>query len=191
MPQGSTRADRLRRIASLLALGAALRALPAGAEEARFALRSSAFPAQGAIPARYTCEGDDLSPPLSWSAVPEGTQSFALIVADPDAPDPRAPRTTWIHWVVYDLPAGTRALSEGAGAGALPAGARGGTNDWNKQEWAGPCPPIGRHRYVFKLYALDSVLKLKKPTKRDLEDAMQGHIVGQATLIGTYEKKSR
>jgi len=170
-----------RSLALLLALAATLAGLPAAGGSARFELRSSAFAMQSAIPARYTCEGDDVSPPLAWSAPPEGTRSFALVVSDPDAPDPRAPKTTWIHWVVYDLPAQARALPEGAGAGALPAGARGGSNDWKRTGWGGPCPPIGRHRYFFTLYALDAPLgDLGAPTRAELEQKMQGHVLGRA-----------
>lgn len=189
MQLGITSAARLGRTGSLLALAAALAGPPAGADQPRFELRSSAFAPRGAIPARFTCEGDDVSPQLSWSTPPDGTQSFALIVADPDAPDPRAPKTTWIHWVVYDLPGSSRALAEGAGAGAPPPGARSGSNDWKRTGWGGPCPPIGRHRYVFTLYALDTRLgDLGAPTRAALEQKMQGHVLGRAELVGTYEK---
>jgi Raf kinase inhibitor-like YbhB/YbcL family protein len=186
-------AMRKRRSALLggLALAAALAPRPALCEEG-FDLRSRAFSAQGDIPSRYTCEGEDLSPPLSWSAPPQGTRSFALIVSDPDAPDPSAPKTTWIHWVVYDLPGELRALAEGAGAGALPAGARSGANDWKREGWGGPCPPIGRHRYVFTLYALDASLgDLGAPTRAALLRAIQGHELGRAELIGTYARRGR
>ena len=120
-------------------------------------LTSTAFSAQQEIPSRHTCDGPDLSPPLAWSGVPAGTRSLALVVDDPDAPDPRAPKMTWVHWVVIDLPAETTALPEGA-SGRLPAGAREGLNDWRRAAWGGLCPPIGRHRYFFKLYALDIAL---------------------------------
>ena len=152
-------------------------------------LYSSAFAHEQEIPTQYTCEGTNVSPPLEWSGVPAETESLAMIVDDPDAPDPAGPTTTWVHWVVFNLPKTTTGLPEAIQG--LPKAAQHGVNDWKRAAYGGPCPPIGRHRYVFKLYALDSVLKLKKPTKRDLEDAMQGHIVGQATLIGTYEKKPR
>ena len=118
-------------------------------------LTSSAFTDGGAIPKRYTCEGQDAAPPLTWAGAPAGTKSFALIVDDPDAPDPKAPKRTWVHWVLYDIPPGTTALPEG---GALPAGTREGRNDWGRTGYGGPCPPIGRHRYFHKLYALDAVL---------------------------------
>ena len=153
-----------------------------------FTLRSSAFANQAEIPAKHTCEGSDVSPPLAWSAPPAGTRSFALIVDDPDAPDPAAPKLVWVHWVLYDLPPGTRELREGASQ-SLPAGARQGKNDWKRTGYGGPCPPVGRHRYFHKLYALDTVLPdLKKPNKARLEQAMKGHIVAEAQLIGTYQK---
>lgn len=152
-------------------------------------LRSPSFAPNGSIPTKYTCEGDDVSPPLEWSDAPAGTKSFALIVDDPDAPDPKAPKMTWVHWVVYNLPAVISALPEGAAASALPAGARQGLNDWKRPGYGGPCPPIGRHRYFFKLYALDTVLPdLGPATKAQVEQAMQGHVLGKAELIGTYEK---
>src|SRR3954462_13436225 len=121
-------------------------------------LTSSAFADKAEVPRVHTCQGGEVSPPLSWSGLPPGTRSLALIVDDPDAPDPAAPRTTWVHWVVYNLPATTSALPEGVAASALPPGARVGTNGWDKAAWGGPCPPIGRHRYFFKLYALDVAL---------------------------------
>jgi Raf kinase inhibitor-like YbhB/YbcL family protein len=152
-------------------------------------LSSTAFSHQGSIPPRHTCEGEDLAPPLAWSDAPSGTKSFALIVDDPDAPDPAAPTMTWVHWVVYNLPAGTHALPEG---GRLPAGAHSGLNDWHRTGWGGPCPPIGRHRYFFKLYALDAVLpQMRSPNKAALEQAMKGHVLAQAELIGTYQKQRR
>ncbi len=152
-------------------------------------LTSTAFTHQGAIPTRYTCEGDDISPPLSWSALPAGTQSLALIVDDPDAPDPAAPKMTWVHWVLYNLPASATGLREGVRAADLPPGTLDGLNDWKRSGYGGPCPPIGRHRYFHKLYALDIVLPdLKVPTKAGLEQAMRGHVVGEAELIGTYQK---
>jgi hypothetical protein len=155
-----------------------------------FTLRSPSFEHQGAIPAKHTCEGGDATPGLAWSGLPDGTKSLALIVDDPDAPDPRAPKTTWVHWVVYNLPASASALPEAAAGDALPAGAREGVNDWGRAGYGGPCPPIGRHRYFHKLYALDVVLpELKKPTKAALEAAMRGHVLGEAQLVGTYEKQ--
>jgi Raf kinase inhibitor-like YbhB/YbcL family protein len=157
-----------------------------------FSLASSAFGPQGEIPSRYTCEGDDISPPLSWSGAPEGAKSFALVVDDPDAPDPRAPRMTWVHWVLYDLPATIGELPAGVTPEALPTGTKEGQNDWKRTGYGGPCPPIGRHRYFLKLYALDTVLPdLRTPTKAQLEQAMEGHVLGRAELIGTYQKRGR
>jgi Raf kinase inhibitor-like YbhB/YbcL family protein len=153
-----------------------------------FTMESSAFQQNGEISRKYTCEGDDVSPPLAWNAPPSSAKSFVLIVDDPDAPDPRAPKTIWVHWVVYNLPAATRGLPEGASK-KLPEGAREGTNDWKRTGYGGPCPPIGRHRYFHKVYALDVELPdLHGPTKAQLESAMKGHIVAQAELIGTYQK---
>jgi Raf kinase inhibitor-like YbhB/YbcL family protein len=158
-------------------------------ENTMLILRSTAFTDRGEIPARYTCEGDDIAPPLEWSGVPEHTRSLVLIVDDPDAPDPQAPRMTWVHWVLYNMPPDTERLPEGAAAGKLPPGAEQGLNDWHKTGYGGPCPPIGRHRYFHKLYALDAPLSLPAgSTKAAVEAAMQGHIIGQAELVGTYRK---
>jgi Raf kinase inhibitor-like YbhB/YbcL family protein len=155
-----------------------------------FSITSTAFQSNGAIPARHTCEGDDASPALAWSGEPNGTKSFALIVDDPDAPDPAAPKMTWVHWVLYDIPASAHALAENVQASALPPGTKQGTNDWKRTGYGGPCPPIGRHRYFFKLYALDTVLPdLGGANKPALEKAMQGHVLAQAQLIGTYQKR--
>ncbi len=151
-------------------------------------LTSRSFAHEAEIPARHTCEGADVSPALSWSGLPAGTKSLALIVDDPDAPDPRAPRMTWVHWVLYDVPADASALAEGVDAASV--GAREGLNDWRASGYRGPCPPVGRHRYFFKLYALDVVLPdLHRVDKATLERAMHGHVLGQATLIGTYAKR--
>jgi Raf kinase inhibitor-like YbhB/YbcL family protein len=152
-------------------------------------LTSPAFPHRGEIPQAYTCEGHDISPPLTWSEVPPNARSLALIVDDPDAPDPAAPKRTWVHWVLYNLPAADGALPEGV-KHRLPPGTREGLNDWKRTGYGGPCPPIGRHRYFFKLYALDTVLPdFGRPDKIALEQAMKGHIIANAELIGTYEKK--
>jgi Raf kinase inhibitor-like YbhB/YbcL family protein len=152
-------------------------------------LTSSAFPHQGAIPRQYTCDGDDLSPPLAWSDLPAGTQSLALIVDDPDAPDPRAPKMTWVHWVLYNIPPAAAALKEGIRPPELPGGTLEGTNDWGRTGYGGPCPPVGRHRYFHKLYALDTVLPdLGRPTKAALEKAMKGHVLAEAQLVGTYQR---
>ncbi len=150
-------------------------------------LTSTAFTHQGSIPTVYTCEGKDISPPLVWTDVPAGAKSLALIVDDPDAPDPAAPKLTWVHWVLYNLPAASGGLSEGSKT--LPEGTKEGVNDWKRTGYGGPCPPIGRHRYFHKLYALDAVLPdLKQPTKAKLEGAMKGHVIGEAQLMGTYQK---
>jgi Raf kinase inhibitor-like YbhB/YbcL family protein len=152
-------------------------------------LKSSAFAHNGSIPAKYTCDGQDLSPPLAWVGVPDAAKSLALIVDDPDAPDPKAPKRVWVHWVLFNLPPKDGGLSEGAKGDALPSGSMEGTNDWPRLGYSGPCPPIGRHRYFFKLYALDSVLpNLGKATKADLEKAIQGHVIEQTELMGTYER---
>ncbi|MGH7475120.1 MAG: YbhB/YbcL family Raf kinase inhibitor-like protein [Longimicrobiales bacterium] len=152
-------------------------------------ISSSAFEPSGSIPQKHTCEGEDSSPPLAWSGAPDGTRSFALIVDDPDAPDPRAPKRTWVHWVVVDLPADADGVVEDASRRGLPAGARQGLNDWDRKGWGGPCPPVGRHRYFFKLYALDTTLAaLAAPTKSELEPALDGHVLAYAELVGTYEK---
>jgi Raf kinase inhibitor-like YbhB/YbcL family protein len=144
-------------------------------------LTSPDFQHDGPIPARFTCEGDDATPRLEWSGVPAGTRSLALIVDDPDAPDPAAPKMTWVHWVVFDIPPTATQVD----------GARQGKNDWKRIGWGGPCPPIGRHHYHFKLYALDAELKLDAPTKAELERAMIGHVIEKAELVGTYQKGQR
>lgn len=152
-------------------------------------ITSSAFVHQGEIPSLYTCEGKDVSPPLLWSGVPGKTKSLALIVDDPDAPDPRAPKMVWVHWVLYNISPDSKGLASAINPRALPAGTKEGLNDWKKTGYGGPCPPIGRHRYFHKLYALDTVLPdLKNPTKAKLEQAMNGHILEEAELIGTYQK---
>ena len=153
-------------------------------------LTTSAFVHGGAIPARHTCEGADVAPPLDWRDLPRGTRSLALIVDDPDAPDPAAPRMTWVHWVLYDLPATASGLPEGGRP--LPAGTREGRNDWQRTGYGGPCPPVGRHRYFFKLYALDAPLgDLGEARKADVERAMRGHVLAHAELVGTYAKTGR
>jgi len=152
-------------------------------------LTSIAFGASAAIPAVYTCDGANISPPLSWSGVPAGTRSLALIVDDPDAPDPAAPKRTWVHWVLYDLPPDSGGLQKHETAQSLPASAHQGVNDRKHDRYDGPCPPVGRHRYFFKLYALDVELPdLDKPDKQKLERAMRGHVLGSAELIGTYQR---
>ena len=154
-----------------------------------FILTSPAFANNAEIPKQYTCEGTDISPPLRSSEAPQGTKSFALIIDDPDAPDPRAPRMTWVHWVVYNIPAGAHDIPENAANSGLPAGAKQGLNDWKRAGYGGPCPPIGRHRYFHKLYALDTVLPdVGRPTKAQLLDAIKGHVIAEAQLVGTYQK---
>lgn len=164
---------------------------PASHHDMPFQLTSPSFEHEHEIPTRHTCEGEDVSPALVWSSPPKGTKSFALIVDDPDAPDPRAPKRTWVHWVLYSLPADARSLPEGVTRATLPPGTREGENDWRERGWRGPCPPIGRHRYFFKLYALDATLEglAAGATKHDLETAMTGHVLDTATLVGTYAKK--
>lgn len=153
-------------------------------------LTSPRFSHGGAIPAEHTCEGSDVSPSLAWSGVPDGTKSLALVVDDPDAPDPAAPRRTWVHWVLYNLPPDADGLPEGATKTHLPKGTREGHNDWNRAGYGGPCPPIGRHRYFFKLHALDTALPERDGlTKADVEKAMEGHVLARAELMGTYQKK--
>lgn len=154
-----------------------------------FTLESSAFPHMQEIPKVHTCDDVDVSPPLEWHDVPENTQSLVLVVDDPDAPDPEAPKMTWLHWLVYNLPGNTTELPAATTSETLPEGALQGVNDWKRTKYNGPCPPIGRHRYFFKLYALNTTLPAKrKMTKAELLTAMQGHILAQAELVGTYER---
>ena len=157
-----------------------------GSDAVPFSLTSSAFNDGAEIPARYTCDGEDVSPPLAWEGVPEGTQSLALIVDDPDAPDPAAPETIWVHWLLYDIPLNANELAEAVAE--LPAGTMEGSNDWGAPGYRGPCPPTGRHRYFFRLYALDSELRdLQFPKKDALVEAMRGLVIGKGELMGTYE----
>lgn len=152
-------------------------------------LTSTAFSEGSPIPRKYTCEGEDFSPPLAWSGVPREAKSLVLIVDDPDAPDPRAPKLTWVHWVLFNIPPSAIGLEESIASSALPPGTQVGNNDWKRAAYGGPCPPIGRHRYFHKLYALDTVLSAGgHPSKADIERAMKGHILAEAALIGTYEK---
>lgn len=152
-------------------------------------IQSLSFMHEREIPARHTCDGLNTSPPILWLGVPNGAKSLVLIVDDPDAPDPSAPKRTWVHWLLYNIPVSATDLTEGVTANRLPAGTLQGINDWHSTGYGGPCPPIGRHRYFFKLYALDSVLPdLKNPDKATLEKAMQGHVLDQASLIGLYQR---
>lgn len=151
-------------------------------------ITSSVFVENGEIPKQYTCDGNDVSPPLAWDNIPDQARSLVLIVDDPDAPDPAAPKMTWVHWVLYNLPVESTGLPEAVVASELPTGTMEGINDWRRTGFGGPCPPVGRHRYFFKLYALDTVLpNLYKPAKSKVEQAMAGRIIAEAHLIGTYK----
>ena len=153
-------------------------------------LTSAAFADGKPIPLEYTCDGNDTSPPLTWSGLPEGTASLVLIVDDPDAPDPAAPRVTWVHWVLYNLPPSASGLPASVPPERLPAGTEQGQNDWRRTGYGGPCPPVGRHRYFHKLYALDTVLPdLGTPTKKAVERAMAGHVLASVELVGTYQRE--
>lgn len=151
---------------------------------------SPAFENGGEIPVRYTCDGSDINPPLEWHGVSDAAKSLVIIVDDPDAPDPRAPKMTWVHWVLFNLPPNTAGLPEGATSGDLPAGTQAGLNDWKRTRFGGPCPPVGRHRYFFKLYVLDTLLAFSEvPDKAAVVSAMQGHVLQSAELIGMYERR--
>lgn len=151
-------------------------------------ITSSAFSHDGSIPAVYTCDGEDISPKLNWSDIPGNAKSLVLIVDDPDAPDPAAPKMTWVHWVLYNIPATAAGLVEGINESELPEGTLQGLNDWKSTGYRGPCPPIGRHRYFHKLYALDTLLPdLGQPGKTKVEQEMQDHIIEQTVLMGTYQ----
>lgn len=153
-------------------------------------ITSPSFMHDRVIPARHSCNGLNISPPLAWSGVPVGAKSLTLIVDDPDAPDPAAPKMTWVHWVLYNIPSNASGLMEGVAAKDLPAGTLQGVNDWHHTGYGGPCPPVGKHRYFFKLYALDIVLPdLKHPTKAALERAMQGHVLARSELVGLYQQQ--
>ncbi len=165
------------------------RARPARENAMTLQLTSPEFKHQGEIPQRHTCDGEDVSPALAWSGAPAGTKSLALVVDDPDAPDPAAPKVVWVHWVIYDIPPEATSLPAAVTARTLPMGTREGLNDWKQTGWRGPCPPVGRHRYFHKLYALDVVLPdLGRPNKAALEKAIKGHVLAQAELVGTYQR---
>lgn len=155
-----------------------------------FTVKSPAFSDGEKIPRKYTCEGQDISPALQWDGLPEGTRSLVLIVDDPDAPDPEAPKMTYVHWVLYNIPVQATELTEAVDSADLPSGTGEGLNDWKRTGYGGPCPPIGRHRYFHKLYALDTILDdlPDPPTKADVEAAMDGHVIGKTRIMGTYEK---
>jgi len=144
-------------------------------------ITSTAFKEGKMIPKKYTCDGTNVSPQLAWSGIPANARSIALICDDPDAPS-----GTWVHWVVFNMPAATKEISE---AGGLPAGAQQGINDFKRIDYGGPCPPSGTHRYYFKIYAVDMTLNLKEgATKADLLSAMQGHILAQGQIMGKYQR---
>jgi Raf kinase inhibitor-like YbhB/YbcL family protein len=174
---------------ALIAVALAWSALVCGEADMALTLSSPVFRHGDPIPPKYTCEGSDISPALAWSGEPPGTRSLALVVDDPDAPDPAAPKRTWVHWVLYNIPPQARGLPEDASSRNLPAGTREGLNDWKRTGYGGPCPPIGRHRYFHKLYALDVTLEgLDRPDKAALEAAMSGHVLERTELMGTYQK---
>jgi Raf kinase inhibitor-like YbhB/YbcL family protein len=181
---------RVFRLAGILIAAEILLTL-AGSAAMAMTLNSPAFKQNGHIPSKYTCEGEDISPPLAWDGVPQGTKSLVLIIDDPDAPDPKAPQRVWVHWIVYNLPPETKSLPENAGKAGLPQGTEVGLNDFKKEEYGGPCPPIGRHRYFHKLYALNTRFNLKRPTKSQIEQAIKGHVLAEAELVGTYQKRDR
>lgn len=152
-------------------------------------LTSMAFGAGKIIPAAYTCDGDDVSPPLAWSNVPEQAKSLVLVVEDPDAPNPADPQRTWVHWILYNLPPTVRSLPPSVRPPDLPPGARQGLNDWKRQGYGGPCPPVGRHRYFHLLYALDTMLPdMGVVSRTELDKAMEGHVLERAELIGLYQR---
>ena len=155
-----------------------------------FTITSTSFHQNAAIPVQYTCDGKNISPQLGWSGEPENTKSLVLIVDDPDAPDPKAPKMTWVHWVLYNIPPGTHELPEGVTTAALPEGTLQGKNDWQKVGYGGPCPPTGSHRYFHKLYALNIVLPdLQQPTKAALEALIQSYTIGRTELVGRYQRQ--
>jgi len=178
----------LTRSAAPLAAAGPLAALAASDDTLR--LTSPAFRNGGALPRSCTCDGDDQSPPLAWSGVPEGAKSIALLIDDPDAPDPAAPKVTWTHWLIYNLPPSRAdSLAAGVKPSDLRGDARMGMNDWKKTAYGGPCPPVGRHRYYHHLYALDTVLTFKHPPDRaEFLRAIEGHVIAKAELLGTYQR---
>jgi len=180
----------VRRIVAILGLLYAVNVSAEGVKSMTLVLESPDFNQLGDIPKKFTCQGDDISPALNWSGVPPQTKSLVLIVDDPDAPDPAKPKMTWVHWILYNIPPAVSGLPEAVATGNLPAGTGQGQNDWKRTGYGGPCPPIGKHRYFHKLYALDIELPdLNQPNKSKLEAAMAGHILEHAELIGTYQKR--
>jgi Raf kinase inhibitor-like YbhB/YbcL family protein len=182
---------RYTRFALALTVGACVLSLEGADAALALTLTSSAFAPGAPIPSQYGCEGADMSPPLAWDGVPAGTKSLVLIVDDPDAPDPKAPKRVWVHWVLYNIPPDASGLAENADKTGLPPSTVRGLTDSRRARYGGPCPPIGRHRYVHKLYALDTTLDLGAATKADLQAAMKGHVLAAAELIGTYQKGDR
>lgn len=153
-------------------------------------ITSPAFIEGGSIPTKYTCEGEDISPMLAWTGAPKGTRSFVLIVDDPDAPDPAAPKMTYVHWILFNIPGHIGGLPEGMTEDKVPPEVMQGLNDWRRTGYGGPCPPIGRHRYFFRLYALDTVLpEMVRPIRAQIDKAMEGHVLEEASYMGTYQKK--
>lgn len=154
-------------------------------------ISSAAFTPNGAIPEQYTCDGRNISPPLVWTGVSAAAKSLVLVIDDPDAPDPAAPRMIWTHWLLYNIPPDTTGLPEAVPVAGLPAGTREGINDWKRTGYGGPCPPIGRHRYFHRIYALDRVLPdLGLPARDKLLRAIQPHVIAQAELVATYQKRN-
>ncbi len=171
----------MKNLLSVIAFAFFFVGITGGKAMAEMTITSPAFSHMGMIPARFTCDGADVNPPLVVENIPEGTKTLALIVDDPDAPV-----GTWVHWVMWNIPANVTAIEENS----VPEGAVQGRNDWGKNEYGGPCPPSGTHRYFFKLYALDTELDLPEgSTKKALEDAMSGHLLGKAELIGLYRRR--
>ncbi len=172
----------------LVSCGCALWVAPSvlGGVVPKLTVSSTAFAEGASIPVKYTCQGNDVSPPLQWEGAPTNTKSLAVICDDPDAPG-----RTWVHWVLYNLPSTTAALTENTPkTAALPNGAAQGLNSSGQTGYQGPCPPSGRHRYYFKVYALDGKLSPQgRPTKEELLKAMEGHILAEGQLMGTYQRQ--
>jgi Raf kinase inhibitor-like YbhB/YbcL family protein len=187
--QTRKRHTRLRLAGLILCVYAAASLSIEGETDMTMTLQSSDFAQQNSIPKAFTCDGSNVSPGLTWTHVPQNAKSLVLIVDDPDAPTPILPVMTWVHWLLYNIPATVSELPENIAPEKLPKGTLAGKNDWNETGYKGPCPPLGRHRYFFKLYALDDTLPdLNQPDKAALEKAMAGHIIGHAELIGTYKR---
>ena len=152
-----------------------------------FSLSSPAFAPGTGIPREFTCDGADHSPPLAWSGVPAAARSLVLTVTDPDAPDPAAPHRTWVHWVLYNLPSTSHGLA--TSAATYPVGTQVAHNDWTRADYGGPCPPRGRHRYFFNLYALDIPLEIESAaTAASIHAQLKGHVLARTELIGTYAR---